>query len=87
MDLAIFDALMNTMPADRSVRFAALDTGAVNFAGVVAPLIGAALASALGLGPALTAAAFVGLLGAVGLQLVVGGRRPRGRRWPLRRSG
>jgi len=87
MDLAIFDALMNIIPADRSVRFAALDTGAVNFAGVVAPLAGAVLASALGLGPALVAAAAVGLLGAVSLPLIVAGRRPRPRRLPLRRSG
>ena len=86
MDLAIFDALMNTVPADRSVRFAALDTGAVNVAGVVAPLTGAVVASALGLGPALVVAAFVGLLGAVGLPVSLVGRRPRGRRWPLRRG-
>ncbi|MFN8622377.1 MAG: MFS transporter [Chloroflexota bacterium] len=87
MDLAVFDALMNTVPADRSVRFAALDTGAVNFSGVVAPLVGAALASAVGLAPALVAAGFVGLLGAIGLPLAVGGRRPRGRRWSLGRTG
>jgi len=86
MDLAIFDALMNVMPAHRMVRFAALDTGAVNFAGVVAPLVGAVLASAIGLGPALVAAAAVGLLGAVSLPLIVAGRRPRGRRLPLRRG-
>ena len=85
MDLAIFDALMNVMPADRLVRFAALDTGAVNFAGVVAPLVGALLASAIGLGPALVAAAAVGSLGAVSLALVVAGRRPRGQRLALRR--
>ena len=84
MDLAIFDALMNVIPADRSVRFAALDTGAVNFAGVVAPLTGAVLASLLGLGPALVCAAVIGLMGAVGLPLIVAGRRPRGRRLPLR---
>lgn len=86
MDLAIFDALMRAVPPDRSVRFAALDTGAVNFAGVVAPLTGAALASALGLAPALVGAAIVGLFGAVGLSLAVAGRRVRGRHWPLRRA-
>lgn len=86
MDLAIFDALMRAMPPDRSVRFAALDTGAVNFAGVVAPLIGAALASALGLAPALVGAAIVGLFGAVGLSLAVAGRRVRGRHWSRRRG-
>lgn len=86
MDLAIFDALMKAVPADRSVRFAALDTGAVNFAGVVAPITGAAVASALGLAPALVVAALVGLAGAIGLPLIVAGRRPRGRHWPLRRG-
>ena len=79
MDLAIFDALMNALPADRSVRFAALDTGAVNFAGVVAPLVGATLASVLGLAPALVVAAAVGLMGAIGLPLVLRGRRRAGR--------
>ncbi len=68
------------------MRFAALDTGAVNFAGVVAPLTGAALASALGLAPALVGAAIVGLFGAVGLSLAVAGRRVRGRHWQLRRG-
>jgi Na+/melibiose symporter-like transporter len=86
MDLAMFDALMRAMPPDRSVRFAALDTGAVNFAGVVAPLTGAALASALGLAPALAAAAVVGVLGSVGLSLAVARRRVRGRHGPLRRG-
>jgi MFS family permease len=84
MDLAIFDGLMNILPRDRSVRFAALDTGAVNLAGVVGPLLGAALASWLGLAPALGAAALVGLAGAVGLPLVVSGQRPRLRVWWVR---
>jgi MFS family permease len=86
MDLAVFDALMNTVPADRSVRLAALDTGAVNFSGVAAPLIGAGVASALGPAPALAAAGVAGLLGAVGLSLAVGGRRPHARRWSLGRA-
>lgn len=78
-DLAIFDALMNVIPADRSVRFAALDTGAVDFAGVVAPLTGALLASALGLRPASAAAAAVELPGGGGATAaVVAGRRPHG---------
>jgi hypothetical protein len=87
MDLAIFDALMRAVPPDRSVRFAALDTGAVNFAGVVAPLMGAALASAMGLAPALAGAALIGVVVAVGLSRAVAGRRVRGRHWPLRRGG
>jgi hypothetical protein len=84
MDLAIFDALMNTLPPDRSVRFAAMDTGAVNFAGVVAPLVGATLASMLGLAPALVGAAMVGLTGAIGLPLVLRHRRRPGKRPTLR---
>jgi hypothetical protein len=56
----------------------------VNFAGVVAPLAGAVLATAWGLGPAMVTSGVVGVAGALLLPLVVlRGRRTR--RWSLPR--
>ena len=46
IDLALFDELMKSIPADQAVRFASLDQGASNFAGMTGPIVGAVLAAA-----------------------------------------
>ncbi|MBM4407617.1 MAG: MFS transporter [Chloroflexi bacterium] len=64
IDLALFDALLKAVPAGQAVRFAAFDQGAGNFAGMTGPLLGAALATAVGIPLGLVAASAVTLLGA-----------------------
>jgi len=62
-DLALFDELMNRVPARHALTFSAVDYAIVNVAGMAAPLVGALLADALGIQPALIVASAVGLVG------------------------
>jgi hypothetical protein len=64
IELALFDALLKAVPAGQAVRFAAFDQGAGNFAGMTGPLIGAVLASAVGIPAGLVASTAVALIGA-----------------------
>jgi hypothetical protein len=64
IDLALFDELMKSIPADQAIRFAALDTGASNFSGMTGPIAGALLASSIGVPGGLMAAGAVSLVGA-----------------------
>jgi predicted MFS family arabinose efflux permease len=64
IELALFDELMKSIPSDQAVRFAALDQGASNFAGMTGPIMGALLAAAIGIPAGLAAAGAVGLVGA-----------------------
>jgi hypothetical protein len=65
VDLALFDALMTTIPRRYGVTFASMDTAFVNAVGIVAPLTGAALAVTVGLGTALQIGSLISLLGVV----------------------
>lgn len=64
IELALFDALLRAVPAGKAVRYAAFDQGAGNFAGMTGPILGAVLASGVGIAGGLTVASAVALLGA-----------------------
>ena len=64
IELAIFDELMKAIPANQATRFAALDQGASNFAGMTAPIAGALVAGALGIPAGLMVAGGVTAAGA-----------------------
>lgn len=78
IELALFDELMKSIPSDQAVRFAALDQGASNFAGMTGPITGALLAAAVGIPAALMAAGGVGLIGAGLFAAAVAARRRSG---------
>jgi hypothetical protein len=63
VDLALFDELMKRIPRPYGVTFASIDTALVNAASIVAPLLGATVAVALGIEAALQLATVVGLIG------------------------
>lgn len=65
VDLALFDELMKTIPRRFGVTFSSIDTTLVNGAGVVAPLLGAMLASMIGIENALRIGSLICLLGFV----------------------
>jgi MFS family permease len=64
IELAIFDELMQAVPVHQATRFAALDTGFVNFAGMVGPIAGALVAGSVGIPAGLLVAAAVTVAGA-----------------------
>jgi MFS family permease len=64
IELSIFDELMKAVPAHQATRFAALDTGAVNFAGMIGPISGALIAASIGIPGGLVAAGIVTIVGA-----------------------
>ena len=53
VDLALFDELMDRIPRQYGVTFTALDTTFANTATIIAPLLGAAIAEAIGIQDAL----------------------------------
>jgi hypothetical protein len=53
VDLALFDELMSRIPREYGVTFTALDTTFANTATIIAPLVGAAIAEAIGIHDAL----------------------------------
>ncbi len=65
VDLALFDELMKRIPRPYGVTFTSIDTALVNGASILAPLLGAAIAIALGLAVALQLASVIGLLGVI----------------------
>jgi MFS family permease len=65
VDLALFDELMKRIPRPYGVTFTSVDTALVNGASILAPLLGAAIAIALGLPVALQLASVIGLLGVI----------------------
>jgi hypothetical protein len=75
IELSLFDELMKSIPADQAVRFAALDSGASNFAGMTGPITGALLAAVVGIPAGLAAASAVGLIGAALFAASVASRR------------
>jgi Na+/melibiose symporter-like transporter len=64
IELSIFDELMRAVPPNQVTRFAALDTGFVNFAGMVGPISGALVAASIGIPAGLVAAGAVTVVGA-----------------------
>lgn len=64
IELSIFDELMKAVPPNQAVRFAALDQGASNFAGMTGPITGAIVSAALGIPAGLILAGAVTLAGA-----------------------
>jgi len=76
VDLALFDELMKRIPRPFGVTFTSVDTALVNAAGIVAPLLGATLAVALGIGTALQIASVIGLVGLI--LFALDSRRSRG---------
>jgi hypothetical protein len=60
--LALFDQMMRRIPAEHGVTFSSVDQSLQNFALIVAPNIGGAIALALGIRPALLVLAAVGLV-------------------------
>ncbi len=75
IELSIFDELMKAIPPAQATRFAALDQGASNFAGITAPIIGALVAGALGIPAGLVVAGAVTMAGAALFAASVWGRR------------
>jgi MFS family permease len=65
VDLALFDELMKRIPRPYGVTFTSIDTALVNGASILAPLLGATLAIALGIEPALQIASLIGLVGVI----------------------
>ena len=65
VDLALFDELMKRIPRPFGVTFTSIDTALVNGASILAPLLGAALAVALGIETALQIASLIGLLAVI----------------------
>jgi len=65
VDLALFDELMKRIPRAHGVTFTSIDTALVNAASIIAPLLGATLAVALGVGTALQLASLIGLVGLI----------------------
>ena len=63
VDLALFDELMKRIPRPHGVTFTSIDTTLVNAASILAPLLGGALAVALGIETALLIASLIGLVG------------------------
>ena len=62
VDLALFDELMKRIPRPHGVTFTSIDTTLVNAASIFAPLLGGALAVALGIETALLIASLIGLV-------------------------
>lgn len=62
-DLALFDELMGRIPRDRIATFSGLDSAATNLAGIVAPLLGAAVASFVGVEAGVLVGVVVGIAG------------------------
>ena len=65
VDLALFDELMKRIPRPYGVTFTSIDTALVNAASILAPLVGAALAVALGIATALHVASLIGLFAVI----------------------
>jgi hypothetical protein len=65
VDLALFDELMKRIPRPYGVTFTSIDTALVNAASILAPVLGAATAVALGVAVALQLASLIGLLGVI----------------------
>jgi hypothetical protein len=65
VDLALFDELMKRIPRPYGITFTSIDTALVNAASILAPVLGAATAIALGVAAALQLASVIGLLGVI----------------------
>lgn len=63
IDLVFFDELMKTVPPEYSATFVSLAQSIQYLSAILAPLLGAALADSVGLGPALLVSAGLRLLG------------------------
>ncbi len=61
VDLSLFDELMKRIPRPHGVTFTSIDTTLVNAASIFAPLLGGAIAVALGIEAALLIASLIGL--------------------------
>jgi MFS family permease len=65
LNLAFFDALLDTCPPDKQARFVAINTTAVSLMGVIGPPIGAALLEALHIRWVLVIGSIVAMLGLI----------------------
>ncbi len=63
LNLVFFDELMKTVPDEYSATFVSVAASTVQLSSVVGPMIGTALATAIGIGPALAASSVVRLVG------------------------
>jgi MFS family permease len=72
-DLALFDELMDLIPRDQKVTFAGVDYAVTNLAGIIAPLVGAAIVAVVSIELGLVAGAALSLAG-LGLFLRAGRR-------------
>ena len=75
VDLSLFDELMKRIPRPYGVTFTSIDTTLVNAASILAPLVGATLAVALGITTALHLASLIGLFAVILFALDHRGRR------------
>jgi Na+/melibiose symporter-like transporter len=71
VDLVFFDILLDSCPADYQAAYVGMFQSTVFLAAFLAPLVGTAMASSVGIVPALIAASFVRFAG-FGLMLVLG---------------
>jgi hypothetical protein len=69
LNLVLFDELMKTVPMRHIVTFSGVENSLGNLASISAPVLGAAIATIAGIGPALVVAAALTMLGAALLVL------------------
>jgi MFS family permease len=79
INLAFFDALLDTCPRDRQARFVAINTTAVSLMGVIGPPIGAALLNVLSIRWVLAIGSLVSLLGVTVFAFAGAGRKRSGK--------
>jgi MFS family permease len=80
LNLAFFDALLETCPPDKQARFVAINTTAVSLMGVIGPPIGAALLQVLSIRWVLVIGSAVAMLGLVVFGLAGAGKTVAHRR-------
>ncbi|UCC62104.1 MAG: MFS transporter, partial [Anaerolineae bacterium] len=79
LNLAFFDALLDTCPRDKQARFVAINTTAVSLMGVIGPPVGAALLEIMPIRWVLVIGSIVALLGVVVFAAAGTGRGKSGR--------
>jgi MFS family permease len=76
LNLAFFDALLDTCPPDKEARFVAINMTVINLTGVIGPPIGAALLKVVNIRWILVLGSCVALLGVAVFTFVGTGQRP-----------
>ena len=72
LSLVLFDELMKTVPSGRLITFSGVENSLGSLSGILGPLAGVVLATAVGIGPGLLVAGGLSLLGALLLVVSAG---------------